>query len=157
QAAADSRVQAALRGNRLKTASYTGQRPTHLGAALAGASTEVIETLLRFGSDIGVAFQLRDDLLGVFGDPAVTGKPAGDDLREGKRTVLIAEAVDSARQHGQQAALDELRSALGNPALTTDGVQRVQTILTELGAASAVERRITDLTASAMRTLHQAD
>src|SRR5699024_2296385 len=118
---------------------------------------ETVRALRQFGSDIGVAFQLRDDLLGVFGDPAVTGKPAGDDLREGKRTVLIAEAVDSARQHGQQAALDELRSALGNPALTTDGVQRVHAILPAIGAASAVERTITGLTASAMRTLHQAD
>src|SRR5439155_21934019 len=90
QATGDASPEAALRVSRLKTAAYTVQRPLHLGAALAGAGENQVATLLDFGRDLGVAFQLRDDLLGVFGDPSVTGKPAGDDLREGKRTLLVA-------------------------------------------------------------------
>ena len=82
----------AMRVNRFKTAAYTVERPLHLGAALAGAGPETVGALRRYGADVGVAFQLRDDLLGVFGDPAVTGKPAGDDLLEGKRTLLLATA-----------------------------------------------------------------
>ncbi|WP_308253294.1 polyprenyl synthetase family protein [Pseudonocardia sp. ICBG601] len=69
------------------------ERPLHLGAAIAGADPRVVAAYRRYGADIGVAFQLRDDLLGVFGDPRVTGKPAGDDLREGKRTLLVAAAL----------------------------------------------------------------
>jgi len=88
QATGDASVEAALKIDKLKTAAYTVQRPLHLGAALGGASPELIDTLLEFGGEVGVAFQLRDDLLGVFGDPAVTGKPAGDDLRTGKPTTL---------------------------------------------------------------------
>ena len=81
-----------MRVNRFKTAAYTVERPLHLGAALAGARAGDRRALRGYGADIGVAFQLRDDLLGVYGDPAVTGKPAGDDLVEGKRTLLLATA-----------------------------------------------------------------
>ena len=80
---------------RYKSAKYSIERPLHIGAALAGASPEMITQLSRFGLPLGEAFQLRDDLLGVFGDPAVTGKPAGDDLIEGKRTVLVSLALDA--------------------------------------------------------------
>jgi hypothetical protein len=75
---------------RYKSAKYSVERPLHIGAALAGATPEQLEELTAFGLPLGEAFQLRDDLLGVFGDPQVTGKPAGDDLVEGKRTVLVA-------------------------------------------------------------------
>ena len=81
-----------MRINRFKTAAYTVERPLQLGAALAGAGPGTVAALRTYGADIGVAFQLRDDLLGVYGDPAVTGKPAGDDLLEGKRTLLLATA-----------------------------------------------------------------
>ena len=93
-AAADPAAQAAdaMRVNRFKTAAYTVERPLQLGAELAGASAATVSTLRSYGADVGVAFQLRDDLLGVYGDPAVTGKPAGDDLLEGKRTLLLATA-----------------------------------------------------------------
>src|SRR5690606_7614224 len=84
QATGDASPEAALRVSELKTAAYTVARPLELGARLAGADDELTAALRSFGTDIGVAFQLRDDLLGVFGDPDVTGKPAGDDLREGK-------------------------------------------------------------------------
>ena len=96
QSTGDSSARAALQIDRYKTAAYTVERPLHLGAAIAGADPDLVACYRRFGADIGVAFQLRDDLLGVFGDPAVTGKPAGDDLREGKRTLLLALAVERA-------------------------------------------------------------
>ncbi|MGL4832274.1 MAG: polyprenyl synthetase family protein, partial [Propionibacteriaceae bacterium] len=76
-----------------KTSRYTVIRPVQLGAVLGGAEPEVLDGLAQFGSALGCAFQLRDDLLGIFGDETKTGKPAGDDLREGKRTVVIAEAM----------------------------------------------------------------
>ncbi|MCI2421898.1 polyprenyl synthetase family protein [Saccharopolyspora sp. K220] len=152
----DETPQAALRICQLKAASYTVQRPLELGAEAAGADPEALRALHRFGSDIGVAFQLRDDLLGVFGDPGVTGKPAGDDLREGKRTVLIAEAVAKARQQADQPALDLLCDVLGDPELDEDHVEQARSLLTRLGAVEAVEKRITELTGSAMLALHTA-
>ena len=94
QAAGDGTVDSALRVVRFKSAKYTVERPLQLGAALAApraAGDPATERACRgYGIPVGVAFQLRDDVLGVFGDPAQTGKPASDDLREGKRTVLVA-------------------------------------------------------------------
>ncbi|RKT55281.1 polyprenyl synthetase family protein [Saccharothrix australiensis] len=109
---------------RLKTASYTVQRPLHLGAALADAPPEVTAALCAFGRDIGVAYQLRDDLLGVFGDEEVTGKPVGDDLREGKRTPLMAIALDLARAAGRPDVVRSLRRCLDGPTdLATAGAR----------------------------------
>ncbi|MFI5781569.1 polyprenyl synthetase family protein [Nocardia sp. NPDC051570] len=144
EAGADDSVEAALRINRYKTAAYTIERPLHLGAALAGADPELIAAYREFGTDIGIAFQLRDDLLGVFGDPAVTGKPSGDDLREGKRTVLIAEALRRADATDPTAAR-LLRGCLGTD-LTADEVTGLRAVITDLGAVGEVERRIADLT-----------
>ena len=89
-------VEAAMTVLRYKSAKYSIERPLHIGAALAGAGPETMAELTAFGLPLGEAFQLRDDLLGVFGDPDATGKPAGDDLIEGKRTVLVALALDAA-------------------------------------------------------------
>lgn len=156
QAAGDSGIDAALRVDQLKTASYTVQRPMHLGAALAGADSKLIDTLLRFGSDLGVAFQLRDDLLGVFGDPAVTGKPAGDDLREGKRTLLVALGAQLAAEHGDDAAHDVITTAVGDAKLTPSRLETVRRALTDTGAVDALERRIRTLHDTAVATLHEA-
>jgi geranylgeranyl diphosphate synthase type I len=79
-------------GCRGKAARYTVQRPCQIGAALGDGDDQVYFALAAYGSPLGRAFQFRDDLLGVFGDTKLTGKPAGDDLREGKRTVLVAHA-----------------------------------------------------------------
>ncbi|MFD9735399.1 polyprenyl synthetase family protein [Umezawaea sp. NPDC059074] len=148
QARGDSSPDAALRIDRLKTAAYTVERPLHMGAALGGGSPALIDGLRRFGADIGVAFQLRDDLLGVFGDPAVTGKPAGDDLREGKRTLLVA--------LGMEYGADVLHRALGNPELDVETVDEVRDALVGVGAVDAIEDRIAALTASAMAALEAA-
>ena len=142
-----------LRISRYKTAAYTIERPLHLGAALAGADDDVVAAYRGFGTDLGIAFQLRDDLLGVFGDPTVTGKPAGDDLREGKRTLLVA----LARQHPDRSGAAPLEHALGKPDLTPEDVAAARDALTDLGVVADVEDRITALTTSALDALDAAD
>jgi geranylgeranyl diphosphate synthase type I len=157
QATGDASVEAALRIDMLKTAAYTVQRPLHLGASLAGAGDATIATLLEFGGDLGVAFQLRDDLLGVFGDPSVTGKPAGDDLREGKRTLLAALGLELGAQQGNSAAVGVIGEAIGKADLSDAAVETVREALTEVGAPAAVEQRIDELTQTAMAALRRAD
>jgi geranylgeranyl diphosphate synthase type I len=156
QARGDESEAAALRVDRFKTAAYTVERPLHIGAALAGAGPDVIDAYRAFGTDLGVAFQLRDDLLGVFGDPDVTGKPAGDDLREGKRTLLLAFALRHAERDGRSADAALLRRSVGRPDLDQDEVARLRALLVDLGAVDAVEQRIAELTASALDTLATA-
>jgi geranylgeranyl diphosphate synthase type I len=121
-----------------KSAKYTVEHPLLLGGRLAGAGDDVLAGFSAFGLPLGEAFQLRDDILGVFGDTARTGKPAGDDLREGKRTVLIALARDHAAP-GQRAALDTL---LGSPGLDAAGIDTLREIIVDTGALAAVERMI---------------
>jgi geranylgeranyl diphosphate synthase type I len=156
QSTGDTSARAALQVDRYKTAAYTVERPLHLGAAIAGADPELVACYRRFGADIGVAFQLRDDLLGVFGDPVVTGKPAGDDLREGKRTLLLALAVERATERGAHAATAAIEQAVGDPDLSDETLDRVRTLLHELGAVQAVEHRIAALTGSALDALAAA-
>ena len=157
QARGDESAEAALRIDRYKTAAYTVERPLHLGAAIGDADPALVAAYRRFGADIGVAFQLRDDLLGMFGDPAVTGKPAGDDLREGKRTLLLACGLRTADEQRRTAAAELLRGAIGDPGVDEDTVTAVQNVLVELGAVAEVERRITALTDSALVSLRGAD
>ncbi|HEY2557747.1 MAG TPA: polyprenyl synthetase family protein, partial [Diaminobutyricibacter sp.] len=107
---------------------------------LAGATVGQIDSLRSFGLPLGIAYQLRDDLLGVFGDASVTGKPSGDDLREGKRTVLIALAR-RALSNGQRRLLDEL---LGDPDLTPQQVDMLQRTIRESGAVDAIETMIAE-------------
>jgi len=121
-----------------KSARYTVQRPAQFGAALAGAGDDVVAGLAGFGSPLGRAFQFRDDLLGVFGDESVTGKPAGDDLREGKRTVLVAHAL--AQADPRESA--ELQSLLGNADLDPAQIERAREIITGCGARERVEAMI---------------
>ena len=121
-----------------KSARYSVQRPCQLGAALAGGGPATDAHLATYGGCLGQAFQFRDDLLGVFGDPEVTGKPAGDDLREGKRTVLVAHAYAGSSPAGQ----DLLRRQLGRPELTAAEIAELQTLIVSSGAREAVERAI---------------
>lgn len=135
-----------------KSAKYTVERPLQLGAALGKADPPLLHALSSYGVPLGEAFQLRDDLLGVFGQADLTGKPSGDDLREGKRTLLIARAVDRANP-AQRAVLD---AALGDPELDADGIADVQEVLLATGAVAAVETVISELTAAALATLRHA-
>jgi geranylgeranyl diphosphate synthase type I len=136
---------------RYKSAKYSVERPLHVGAALAGAGDDVLAALTRFGLPLGEAFQLRDDLLGVYGDPAVTGKPAGDDLTEGKRTVLVALAL----RHAPAADAKLLDDALGKP-LTGSEVEELRRIITGSGADAEVERHIEELTRACLAALDEA-
>ncbi|MEP6479046.1 MAG: polyprenyl synthetase family protein [Rhodoglobus sp.] len=121
-----------------KSAKYSVEAPLAIGAALGGASLAQLAALRAFGLPLGIAFQLRDDLLGVFGDPSVTGKPAGDDLREGKRTVLVALARTKLPTNAGRL-LDEL---LGDPDLDDQQVGMLQTAIRDSGAVEHVERII---------------
>lgn len=151
QARGTTDVEVAMQVVRYKSAKYSIERPLHIGAALAGADASTIGHLTRFGLPLGEAFQLRDDLLGVFGDPAVTGKPAGDDLVEGKRTVLIALALAEL----PPVERDLLDRSLGGP-LTEPQVAELRDLITTSGADERVEDMITDLTDRALLALEAA-
>ncbi|MDO5067984.1 MAG: polyprenyl synthetase family protein [Propionibacteriaceae bacterium] len=134
-----------------KSARYSVARPAQLGAALAGGNASQLAALGAFGSLVGQAFQLRDDVLGVFGDPELTGKPAGDDLREGKRTVLVLAALE--RCSGGDRA--RLQAVLGHPT-GDDGIEQARRIITDSGALEAVESRIEASRAQAVAELESA-
>jgi len=151
QARGHADVDTAMTVLRYKSAKYSIERPLHLGAALAGASAATLAELTSFGLPLGEAFQLRDDLLGVYGDPAATGKPAGDDLVEGKRTVLVALALDAAP--AADAAL--LDRSLGT-ALSPADVQRLRDVIDGSGARAQVEAVIDQLTDVALAALDRA-
>jgi geranylgeranyl diphosphate synthase type I len=157
QASGISDMDQALRVLRYKSATYTVERPLHIGAALAGGAAaggdgRLVEALSAYGLPVGEAFQLRDDLLGVFGDPALTGKPAGDDLREGKRTVLVAYAVD----HASEVQLAEFDRLFGRPDLDDDEIQLLREILQDSRAVQACEDLITERTEDALDALDRA-
>lgn len=151
QARGHADVETAMTVLRYKSAKYSIERPLHIGAALAGAGPDTLAELTAYGLPLGEAFQLRDDLLGVFGDEASTGKPAGDDLVEGKRTVLVALALDAAGAE-DAAALDR---ALGT-ALSDDEVARLREVIDGSGAHAQVEAVIGDLVTLALAALDKA-
>lgn len=136
-----------------KTARYTVVRPLQAGAAIGGADDRLSTALQAYGSPLGRAFQFRDDLLGVFGDPEVTGKPAGDDLREGKRTVLVAQAYARTDAAGRRLLVD----LLGDPGLGADGVARLQDVIRTSGATTEVEATITASYEEALTALDAAE
>lgn len=136
-----------------KSAKYSIEAPLAIGAIAAGVDSARLEAIREFGVPLGVAFQLRDDLLGVYGDPAVTGKPAGDDLREGKRTVLVAlarEALPSAAR----SLVDEL---LGDDDLTDEQIGLLRRAFVDSGAVDQVERAIAFNVERALDALRRAD
>jgi geranylgeranyl diphosphate synthase type I len=148
----DADVEVARRISQYKSAKYTVERPLHLGAALADPPllADVLMALSEYGLPLGEAFQLKDDILGVFGDTAVTGKPVGEDLREGKPTLLYALACE--RADGPAARL--LTERFGSPDLTPDEVVALQVLFDETGARAQVEARIEALVeASTQRAL----
>ncbi|HJE60908.1 MAG TPA: polyprenyl synthetase family protein [Nocardiopsis listeri] len=145
--------EAALRVMRYKTAAYTVERPLHLGAALAGRGDELAEVYTDYGIPLGIAFQLRDDLLGVFGDPSTMGKPAGDDLREGKRTLVVAETL---ARSGETDA-ERFRSLLGAPDLSTDSVEWMCSLVESSGALAACESLVEDYSEQALAALESPE
>lgn len=136
-----------LRVLRLKSGCYTAERPIQLGGLLAGAAEPLLAALSRYGNAVGEAFQLQDDLLGMFGDRSTVGKPVGEDLKEGKFTFLIFHALAAASPEQRQA----LEAALGAPDLADEEVERVQRLLEETGARA----RVTDMVSERLRSARQ--
>jgi geranylgeranyl diphosphate synthase type I len=132
-----------------KSGKYTIERPLHLGLALAGGDPALAEGYSAYGLPLGEAFQLRDDVLGVFGAPEVTGKPAGDDLREGKETYLVM----LTRRRADRAGRQLLEGALGNAKLSEDEVAELRRMIADCGALAATEARIGQLLAQAKTAL----
>lgn len=147
-AAADAAAVEAMHS--LKSASYSVRGPVVMGAHLAGASEARVAALAAFGEPAGVAFQLRDDLLGLFGDPADTGKPTGSDLREGKRTAVVVEAMRD------PAAAEALGPVLGNAGAGDAEIALVLGHIERSGARARVEARIAELHAQARAALEGA-
>jgi geranylgeranyl diphosphate synthase type I len=148
QARGNETPETALQVDRYKTAACTVGRPLHPGSAIAGTDPTLVQAYRRFGA----AFQRRDDLLGMFGYPEITGKPAGDDLREGKRTLPVA--------YGQRTTAHRrhlLRGAIGDPQVNEDTLTQIRELLIELGAVAEVEHRITELTNAALASLRTVD
>lgn len=148
RAGAVTRAQSIIR---FKSAKYSTEHPLALGGALADAPDELLRGYSAFALPLGEAFQLRDDILGVFGDPVTTGKPAGDDLREGKRTVLIALALGQAST-AESAFID---AKLGSPALGDADVAEIRRIIEDSGALQATEVLINEFGAAAYDALEQ--
>ena len=138
---------------RYKSGKYTIERPLHLGAVLAAPdrADELLSHLSNYGLPLGDAFQMRDDVMGAFGDEAVTGKPVGGDLIEGKPTPLLARATRRATP--AQLAVLEL---VGDPTMGPDTVARIQQVIVETGALDELEQHIGDLTDSAVTSLGHA-
>ena len=152
QAVGGGSVRRARRVIEYKSARYSVLRPLQLGAQLGGASRRLCAAYEAYGLPLGEAFQLRDDVLGVFGDPAETGKPAGDDLREGKRTVLVALAAE----RGTPAQSGLVERLLGDPALDAAGVTALRDVIVQTGALGEVEAMIEELTGRALAALETA-
>jgi geranylgeranyl diphosphate synthase, type I len=154
QASRASTVESALRVVTFKSAKYTVERPLQLGAALYSDPGQgaVSAAFTSYGIPLGIAFQLRDDILGVFGDPAKTGKPVIDDLREGKRTVMLA----IARERANRAQGQVLDASIGDPALTEIGAQQVRDVITSTGALAECEQMISVNVKEALASLDGA-
>lgn len=147
-------VEAAERICRYKSGKYTIERPLHLGAVMAAPerAAELVPGLSAYGLPLGDAFQMRDDVMGAFGDESVTGKPVGGDLREGKPTPLLARAV-AAASPAQREVLDRV----GDPTLDGAGVAEIQQVIVDTGALADLEAHITGLTTSAIAALDRVD
>jgi geranylgeranyl diphosphate synthase type I len=148
--------EAVWRANRVmlyKTAKYSLEAPMLIGAAFAGANEDQLAAFSRFAIPLGLAFQIRDDILGVFGDPAITGKPVGDDLREGKRTVLVGFARE-ALNTSLAKIFDEL---LSQRDLGDEQIEFLQKAIRESGALAKTERMLQDLGDQALEALGALD
>lgn len=150
RAGAVSRAQSIIR---FKSAKYSTEHPLALGGALAGATDALLRGYSAFALPLGEAFQLRDDVLGVFGDPVTTGKPAGDDLREGKRTVLVAFALEMATP--EESGFIDAR--LGSPGLGDNDVEEIRRIIVECGALQATETLIEEFGQAAFDALESLE
>ncbi len=123
-----------------KTASYSFVGPLQCGAALAGANASTLAKLAELGNALGIAFQLADDLLGLFGDPAVTGKPNDSDIREGKRTLLLQYTLEAA----SPKEVTFIKQVAGKTTATASEINRFRTLVEKTGARAKVEQQVND-------------
>lgn len=151
-ARSDASLPMAQRIAQYKSGKYTVERPMHLGAALAGRFDELAADISAYGVPVGEAFQLRDDLLGAFGETTVTGKPVGGDLREGKPTAILA----IARERATGTAATMLAERYGAPDLTDDEIRALQAVLTDTGARADIEDTVDRLVTSGLRALDRS-
>ena len=139
-----------------KTAKYSIEAPLRIGAAFAGADPAKLSQFTQFGIPLGIAFQLRDDILGVFGDPSVTGKPAGDDLREGKRTVLVALTLEALTDRSPSMA-ESFEELLTSRELDAHQIAFMQKLIKDSGALEKTERMIVELGDRSLESLDSAN
>lgn len=137
---------------RYKSGKYTIERPLHVGAAMGGHLHELRGVLSAYGDPLGEAFQLRDDVLGAFGEESATGKPVGDDFREGKPTLLLALAMSRAT-----TAQAEILARAGQADLAADDVARLQEVLVFSGSLAQVESTIATLTEAAVAAIEASE
>ena len=150
QALASESLARSLKVARYKSAKYSIERPLHFGATLASENSEkLVETYSAYGLPMGEAFQMRDDVLGVFGNPVATGKPAGDDLREGKRTVLMATTMARVTVEQRQT----MKELFGKSDLSATEIETIRSIITDTGALAETEMRIENLTKQALAAI----
>ena len=149
QSLATQSIDRSMKVARYKSGKYTIERPLHFGCSLGGASKDLLENFTNYGIPLGEAFQLRDDLLGVFGNPDETGKPSGDDLREGKRTALMAITMDRA----SDSQLKYLSRYFGDPNLSLEQISQIQEIIVDTGAQSHIELMIEQLAQRSLSAL----
>ncbi len=142
-----------LRILQMKSGRYSVERPVQLGALLAGASGDTLDALTRYGARLGEAFQLQDDLLGMFGDVDTVGKPVGEDLAEGKYTILIHSALEKLAP----ADRTTVESALGNAEVREDEVREVQKLIESVGARQRVVEMIETRMKAADEALSEAE
>ncbi len=149
----EERVARTRRVIRYKSAKYSVEQPLLIGARAAGADETTLASLSRYGTSLGEAFQLRDDVLGVYGDPEHTGKPAGDDLREGKHTALVAHTLELADEDG----VELIAASLGAPDLDDATVEACRRVIERSGALGRTEEMIVAGAQEAWRALEETD
>ena len=138
--------------HKLKTASYTIEGPLHIGALLAGAEEADLQILSNYGIPLGLAFQIQDDILGLFGSEEKTGKPVGSDIREGKKTLLIFHAL----KRGNDEEKGVLLKTLGNPHVTMKEIDRIRNIVRGTGSLDYSRTLVDELTAQAVQAIQDA-
>ncbi len=136
-----------------KTAKYTVEGPLHLGAVLAGADEKFLESLSKFAVPVGIAFQIKDDIIGIFGDEKKIGKPVGSDIKEGKKTFLISKAMEKANDDQKNI----LNSALGNKNISIEEVNKVRNIIVKTGSLEFSKTKAQELINDAKKSLNDLD
>jgi len=138
---------------RYKTAGYTVEKPLMVGATLGGATTETVASISKYGIKLGIAFQIKDDILGMFGDEAKVGKPVDSDLKEGKKTLLVSTTLRRLMDAGRQSEVSKLKSILGNPKLTGEDYVWCQELMRDTGVVDYCQLKVEELTYQARQAL----